>query len=226
MGSFIGTVTLFLLFVPMTNICVLVFKFMISILMICVTFGYKNIRYISKNICYFYLVSMLLGGGISFLQNQFSYTNHGLVFTNHGLGFSYGVVLLLGLFLFLKYMRSFKELKNHYSQYYTCKIYFDEENCLEVQAFLDTGNQLKDPYSNKSIVLLHEDKIDKSKKYTKLYVPYHSLNHQGLLTCCKALKLEIDGKCCEQFLVGLSTENFFIDGIDCIINNRVMEGLK
>lgn len=149
-----------------------------------------------------------------------------MVFTQHDIGISYGVVLLLSLFLFFKYIRSFKELKNHYSQYYTCKIYFDEENCLEVQAFLDTGNQLKDPYSDKSIVLVHEDMIDKSKEYTKLYVPYQSLNHQGLLTCYKALKLEINGKCCNQFLVGLSTENFFMDGIDCIINNRVMEGLK
>ena len=33
-------------------------------------------------------------------------------------------------------------------------------------------------------------------------------------------------KCFYNFLVGISDNDFFIDGINCIINNNVMEGLK
>ena len=36
----------------------------------------------------------------------------------------------------------------------------------------------------------------------------------------------IDGKECDDFLVGVSEENFFMDGIECIINSKIMEGLK
>lgn len=223
-GSLIGTITMLVLFIKMSNGVLLIFKFLISIVMLVGTFGYKDIRYLGKNTLYFYLVSMLMGGGIYFLNSQFSYTNNGLVFTNSGLKISYLIVIIVSILIYLKYMKSFKELKNHYSNYYKCKIYIKDE-CLELRAFLDTGNKLIDPYSNKSIILIHKDKIDTSD-LMPIYVPYNSLNNHGLLTCYKGLKIEIDGKVCDKFLLGVSNENFFIDGVDCIINSQVMEGLR
>jgi hypothetical protein len=59
-----------------------------------------------------------------------------------------------------------------------------------------------------------------------IYVPYNSLNNSGLLECYKCKYLEIDGKCYDKFLLGISNDSFFMDGIDCIINNSVMEGLR
>lgn len=224
LGSFIGTITMLILFIRMSNGILLIFKFLISILMLIGCFGYKDIKYLGKNILYFYLVSMLMGGGIYFLNSQFSYTNKGLIFTNSGLKFSYLIVIIISIIIYLRYMKSFKELKNHYSNYYKCKIYVKNE-CLEVSAFLDTGNKLVDPYSNKSIILIHENMLDTSD-LVPIYVPYNTLNNHGLLTCYKGLKIEIDGKVCDKFLLGVSNENFFIDGVDCIINCQVMEGLR
>ncbi len=226
LGSFIGSITLLILFIKMNNFILFIFKFITSIIMIIVSFGFKDIKYCGKNILYFYLVSMLMGGGIEFLNNQFSYSNEGLVFTNKGLGISYGIVLIIGFFMYLKYVKSFKDLKNHYSNYYKCKIYFNDRDLVEVNAFLDTGNKLIDPYSNKSIVLLQDEFFKEIDDLKPLYVPYSSLNNHGLLTCYKALKIEIDGKCYDKFLVGVSNENFFIDGINCIINSQIMEGLR
>lgn len=216
-GSFIGELSILFLFIENIKL-LLVLKFVLSVLMIILCFGYKDFKYLLKNIFYFYLVSMLLGGGIYFLREQFSYS-----FDN---GYIYILLILIGLVIYYKYVISFKEISSHYSNYYNCRIFFDETNFLDVNAFLDTGNKLKDPYSNKSIILIQEDLIDKSKDYVTLYVPYNSLNNHGLLTCYKALKIEINGKYCDKFLVGLSNENFYIDGIDCIINNKIMEGLK
>lgn len=225
LGSLTGSATLLVLFFKINNIILLILKFLISILINIISFGYKDIKYLSKNILYFYLVSMLLGGGISFLNNQFSYTNNGLVFTYKGLGLSYIVIIIISLFIFYKYLHSLKDLKNHYSNYYKCKIIFNDLISIEVNAFLDTGNKLIDPYTHKSIILLDKESYDFSH-LNPIYVPYHTLNHQGLLTCYQADKLEIEGRCCSSFLVGVSEENFFIDGINCIINNRIMEELK
>ena len=224
LGSFIGTITMLVLFIRMSNGILLIFKFLISILMLIGCFGYKDIKYLGKNTLYFYLVSMLMGGGIYFLNSQFSYTNNGLVFTNSGLKLSYLIVIIISILIYLRYMKSFKDLKNHYSNYYKCKIYVKDE-CLEVSAFLDTGNKLVDPYSNKSIILIQENMLDTSD-LVPIYVPYNSLNNHGLLTCYKGLRIEIDGKVCDQFLLGISNENFFIDGVDCILNCQVMEGLR
>ncbi len=194
--------------------------------MILICFGYRDSKYYFKNITYFYLVSMLLGGAIQFLDNQFSYSNKGLIFTDNGLGISYSIVLIIGIFLYFKYIKSFKYLKNNYSYYYKCKIFIDDNNSIVVNAFLDTGNKLNVPYLGKSIVLVDKDMLNNINVSNPIYVPYNSLNNHGLLECYKCLKLEIDGKCSSKFLLGVSEEKFFMDGIDCIINNSVMEGLR
>lgn len=215
-----------LLFVKISNYLFLFTKIFISFLMVIVVYGYKDIRFFLKNTLYFYLVSMLLGGAIEFFDNQISYTNNGMVFYDNGLSGSYMVVLFFGLFLFFKYVRSFISLKNHYSYYHKCSIYFDKDNYVTCNAFLDTGNKLSVPYLNKSIVLVDKEIVDKLNVSNPIYVPYNSLNSHGILECYKCLKLEIDGKVFDKFLLGLSKEKFYLDGVDCIINNSVMEGLK
>lgn len=225
LSSLIGTLTLLLLFIHMNNIELALFKLIVSIIMILVAFGYQDIKYTSKNVLYFYLVSMLMGGGIYFLNSQFNYSSNGLSFTSKSLYHSYAIIIILGIFLYLKYIKSLHVLKTNYSNYYKCKIYFGN-NAVEANAFLDTGNKLNDPYTNKSIILIQENLIQEKLKQNPIYVPYNSLNNHGLLECYKASKIEIDGKTFDKFLVGISTENFFIDGINCIINNKIMEGLK
>ena len=59
-----------------------------------------------------------------------------------------------------------------------------------------------------------------------IFVPFNSLNNHGLLTCFKAKRIVIDGKEGSDFLVGISKEKMFIDGIDCIISTSLMEGLR
>ena len=107
-----------------------------------------------------------------------------------------------------------------------CKIFFDEFKSVIVNAFLDTGNKLKEPYSNKSIILLDKGKVGDIYLNNPIYVPYNSLNNHGLLECYKGVKIEINGKSFSNFLIGISNEHFFMDGIDCIINCTIMEGLK
>ena len=70
----------------------------------------------------------------------------------------------------------------------------------------------------------HRQKIKKyitNKK--ELLVPYNSINNNGLLRCIKVLKIEIDNKEYKNVLVGLSMNNISIDGIDCILNNKLLE---
>ena len=58
-GSLIGSFTTFLLFIDISNSILLIMKIVTSILLIIITFGFKNII---KNIIYFYLISIVLGG--------------------------------------------------------------------------------------------------------------------------------------------------------------------
>lgn len=225
-GAFIGELSLLLLFIRMDNFLFLIVKIIVSMFMIYVSFGYKDRKYFFKNLLYFYLVSMLLGGAIQFLDNQFSYSNNGLIFTDNGLGISYSIVLILSIFLYFKYIKSFKEFSSNYGYYYRCKIFVDDDNSFVVNSFLDTGNKLYVPYLDKVIVLVDRNVLKSFVLRNPIYVPYNSLNNKGLLECYKCKFLEIEGKYYDKFLLGISNENFHIDGIECIINNSVMEGLR
>ena len=225
LGSFVGGFTLLLLFIRMNKYYSFTFKIIISFIMVVISFGYKDLKYMVKNITYFYLVSIILGGGLQFLDNQFNYTNDGLVSSN-GISNSYFLMIIIGVIVFKFFISLFKDLKNNYSNYYVCKIFFDEFKSIVVNAFLDTGNKLKEPYSNKSIILLDKEKVGDIYLNNPIYVPYNSLNNHGLLECYRGIKIEIDGKSNNNFLIGISNEHFFMDGIDCIINCTIMEGLK
>ena len=69
---------------------------------------------------------------------------------------------------------------------------------------------------------------DRIKEYIKnekeLIVPYKVLNNSDILRCVKIEKIVVNNKVYRDVLVGISFNKIYIDGIDCILNNK-MEGL-
>ena len=224
LASLLGNVSLLLLLVSNSSILV-VSKVLLAFVVNLVCFGYRDVRYLLKNVIYFYLVSMLLGGVIYFFDLQFSFGDNGVV-TNDCNAINYLLVIVFGIGVLYFYLYKVRDLKNNYNNYYSCLIYLDDDNSIKLSGFLDTGNKLKDPYTNKNIVLINKKVIANFKVHSMIYVPYNSLNNHGLLKCFKVRKIVIDGKESTDFLVGISEEEMFIDGIDCILNTSLMEGLK
>ena len=219
LGSLFGTITMAILFIRFNTICLLIFKIIISIFMVLITFGYKDIRYFFKNLYYIYLISIILGGIIYFFNNSFSKVN-GLLFYN-----SYKMNLLLGIVLSVLGMKSYikhiRELKNNYNKYLKATIFFSNYK-IDVNAFLDSGNKLKDPYFFRPIILVDNSLIKDINK--PIYVPYKTCNNEGILKCIKAKKIYIDGIGYKKnFLVGL-TDSIKIDGVNCLLNEMIMEG--
>ena len=74
LGALVGSLTTLFLFIKLSSVTLFLLKVVISILMTITTFSYRNIRYTLKNISYLYIVSIILGGFIYFLNIQFSYS--------------------------------------------------------------------------------------------------------------------------------------------------------
>lgn len=224
-GALFGSVTLLILFFDMNYFLLFFFKLIVALIMLLISFGYRDFVYFKKNIIYFYLVSMVMGGCVYFLDSQFSYTNRGLVFKDNGLIISYVIVLIVSLILYFKYICNIKNIGNHYNSYYNCDIYFSSDKYIRICGFLDTGNKLSDPYSNKGIILINKSFVEGDNN-NYIYVPYNSLNNHGLLKCFSPYKVVIEGMENKNVLIGISDNNFFIDGIDCILSTKVMEGFR
>lgn len=226
LGSLFGSISLLYLFIPLNKILLIIFKIFISVFMCLISFGFKNIKYTFYNILYLYMTSIILGGFLYYLKIEFSYNNKGFVFYYEGLAINYVFLILIApliLYVFLKSIKALKEIKNYY---YKVKIIFSNNYEITLSAFLDTGNKLIDPITNKPIILINKKKIKgKIPIRSPMYVPFNSLNHHGLLECIKPKYLSINDKELKNYLIGLSDTSFKLNGIECLLNYKVLEDI-
>ena len=81
---------------------------------------------------------------------------------------------------------------------------------------------LKDPYKNRPIILVKKDKIP-SDSETIIYVPYSTIDNNGVIKCFKPEKIYIYSHGYRQkLLIGLIDE-VGIEGADCILNKNLIE---
>lgn len=219
-GALFGSLSIFLLFLKLNSLTLFLFKFTIAILMILITFGYKNFQTFKDNLIYLYILSIILGGSLYLINDHFGYKSSGLVFISEDYSINLISIIILTPTLLYLYIRETKKIKLNYSKYYNVSIIF-ESSTINLTAFLDTGNKLSDPITNKPIILIEKDLI-KMKNQKIIYVPYNSLNHHNLLKCIKPKYIVIEDKKIKNVLVGLSDQKFNIPGINCILNERIL----
>lgn len=222
LGSLVGGVSIFFLFLDINAILLFILKIFIAIFMILVTFKYKDIKYFIKNISYLYLVSIILGGALYLFNIEFSYKNNGLIFYNNGMSINIIILLIISPIILYLYIKEMKEYKNNYNKYYKIKITFNNNKTIELNAFLDTGNNLIDPYKKRPIILVEYNVVKKyiiNEKY--LIVPFNTIKEKSLLECIKVKNININSKEYKNILIGLIKEKIYIDGIECILNNNI-----
>ena len=180
-------------------------------MMVIIAFGYKNIKYTIYNVIYLYMLSVILGGFIYYLNGEFQ--------------ISYAVILVIAPFILYVFVFSIKALREIKNYYYKVEIYFGDE-VYTMTGFLDTGNKLSDPITNKPIILVNKKKLKGCINIrSPMYVPYRALNYHGLLRCVKPSYIVINDKKLTNYLIGLSDENFKLNGIDCLLNYQIREDI-
>ena len=204
LGSLFGSFTILILFIKVSTIELFILKIILSIFIILISFGIKNIY---QNILYFYLISIIIGGFIYLfdLQNNKFY----LLL----------LIFLTPIFLYL-IIKELIQIKINYKDKYQVTIIINNKK-YNLDGFIDTGNRLIDNISNKSIIL-----TNLNIKYKEvIYVPYKALNTEGIIPCIKPDKVIIEEKEFNNYLIGLSKDKFNIKNIDCILPNKLKEDL-
>ena len=188
--------------------------------MILITFGYKNFNTFKDNLAYLYILSIILGGGLYLINDHLGYKSSGLLFISEDYSINIIMIIILTPTLLYLYLKETKKIKLNYSKYYKISIILNDST-INLTAFLDTGNKLSCPITNKPIILV-EKKLIKHNNSKIIYVPYTSLNNHALLKCIKPTYIIVEGKKIKNVLIGLSDEKFNIPGVNCILNERVL----
>lgn len=215
LSAVIGCIPLTILFLNLAKIYTSFISLIFSVIMSLITFGYKDIKYTIRNIIYIYFISIFLAGSLSFIN---------INFLPHIKSYLLNVIILIitSPIITYIYIKSLKEIKTNYSNYYQIDIYLKGKNKITVNSYLDTGTILNDPYTKKPIIILKDSFVDISNERI-LYVPYNTINGSGLLKCIKPEKIYIYKVGWRyKLLIGL-IEDIGIEGADCILNKELLE---
>ena len=208
-SSLLGGISSLMLF---TSINRLLLELITIILMITIAFKYKNIRYFLTNILYTYILSILLGGLIYLFNSKVTLN----IYLN------YLVIIILSIEVMTLYIKESKKIKNTYTNSYKVDIYFKDKEKISLIGFLDTGNNLYDPYKKRPIILV-DKKYQKEDKF--ILVPYHTINGEGLLKCIKPEKVYIEKIGYKNnLLVAFSSSPSTINGVEVLLHKDLMKG--
>lgn len=178
----------------------------LNICMVAIAFGRCEKRTFVENWMISYFVVILLGGLMEWL-NRSSFLSHNFVLLL--------IAAVTGVYTFLCYLMQRRDLSNHILQ----TVIYKEERCMEIRAYWDSGNQLRDPYTGQGICILSHSKahhfFTEQRDRFRL-VPFQSMGEKdGLLWVTDVDKLQImDGKQMKSIphvAIGIASEGLLED---------------
>ncbi len=216
LGAFFGSLSILVLFFDIGSFELFLIKFYLAFLMCIISFGYKNIKCFLMVFGTFYMVSIVLGGFLYFLNLQFSYKHKGLIFYNSGVSVNLIFLCITSPIILYIYIKQTKMYKLRVKNIYKVNIYIGKK-VLNLEGYLDTGNTLK--YKERMVIITNlKNRFD----LKKCFVPISTVNGVNLLECVMVDKVEVVSiGIFENIYLGFSSN--MNCGADVLLNGN-MEG--
>ena len=203
LSCLIGELSLVSLFIDTSNFTLLIIKLITCTLMIIVSFGFNDIKTFIKNTTYFYIINFFLGGCLYYfkLENLIKYKYYILL-----------IPLIIHIYWYFTY-----NLKNVFSLKYKVTVYLNNGKVLYLNGFMDTGNNLIEPYNNRKVII-----INKKINENFYLVPYKTIDNSALIKCFNPKKVYIDGIGERNDIsIGIIDKKFI--GYNCLLNYKLLE---
>ena len=222
LGALFGSISLIFLFIDISSFSLFLFKIVISVIMILITFKFKSIKYFFDNFFCLYVISIFLGGALYFINNSLSYKSNGFIFYNNGFSINLVLVIILTPIIIYIYIKQSKKLRNNYLNRYIVKIVLHNNKSYTLTGFIDSGNNLYDPYFKHPIILINKNIINNLDE-NFILVPCLTVSGTSLIKCFNIKELYINNKKVKKkFLLGISDNNFKIDGVDLLLHKDII----
>ncbi len=165
-ASIFGAVYTLIFFIPKLSVFHLfISKFLLSIIMVIIAYGFIHLYHFIRSLATFYLVSFITGGGVLAIQYLFN-IQHDVI---NGVYISHTssptmvlfiiVIAFFGIWFFAdKTFLSLNRRKNVADQIVKVEIIINNDS-YHCKGLIDTGNQLFDPISRKPVIIVEADDI-------------------------------------------------------------------
>lgn len=183
-ASAFGGIYALVIFAPKLNFLItFAGKFAVSLIIVLIAFGFNGIKQFLKNLAIFYFSNLVLLGVVAGLW--LIAKPQGVAVKNDIIYFdiSAEVLLVSGLFA---YVAALLIVKIHNSSISKNEIYsltvYHQGKTVHMYAFADSGNKLREPFSNYPVIIADKDKIPFE---TNRIIPYSTVGGEGSLNAFK-----------------------------------------
>lgn len=213
-ASFLGSFSIFFLFLPLSNLLLLFLKVLVSILLILITFSYRNFSYFWKNISYFYFTSIVLGGVIYLWNVSFPTT-----FFSSSYALNFFLLLFLAPIAIAYYVRKMRGMQENYLFYQEVQFSHHQQTIRGI-GYLDSGNCLT--YKRRPVVLATHQESFLLDDYFLL--PYQTASGMGMLKCIFLREMWVQKKKWQNIYLGVMEEEIALDGVDFLLHHSMIGG--
>lgn len=209
-SALLGSMSILMLFLPLTKLSLFCYKVLVSFLMIFVAFPFLEVDVFLKDIVCLYATSVFLGGSLSFLSSIFAIDQKGFVFLSDDIPFSFTIALFLSPIILSLGSRFFQRTRQETSFLRVLEFQFFGKK-YKMNAYIDTGNQLQ--YFGHSVILLY---IPNFSQLPQFYIPYESVSGNGVLRAYK-IDVRINQQSYSNRIVAIVNHPFKISSAQAIL---------
>ncbi len=193
-------------------------KAVTAVLMTAIAFGVKPLKQLSKKIFLLFALTFLFGGlmfaiYIFFDKDILIYSN-GIVYFDVDLTFLIICTVISYIVITLIARITDKKAPKNKEYYVTVE---NDGKSISCTALMDTGNNLREPFSSYPVIMLESDLFQKLYSKDKMrLIPVSTVNGESLINAFKPKKVKINHFVTDKVYIGESKTN--LDEYKMILN--------
>ena len=203
-GALCGGFSSLLIFLENLGFIMTVLKVISSLLIVGVTFGIKPFRQFLKRIFFLFAITFIFGGFV--LAVHMLFDKDILLYSNGIVYFDVNMTCLIICsvisYIIITVAADLLDKKAPESKEYTVCI----DNKLETVScvgFMDTGNNLRDPFSGYPVVIIEKELFKRLFIDEKIrYIPVSTVNGESIMKAFKPQKLTINNYSTDKVYIG------------------------
>ena len=244
LGEILGAIYSLYIFIPEPNLFIsILIKLFMSIIMVAVSFEFRTIQQFLKIIVCFYAVNFAFSGIMFALWCAFK--PNGMIINNDIVYFNISPITLIAStvisYIIIEIINRVIEKKQLKSSKYEIGIKF-KDKYIVLNAKIDTGNLLKEPFSNLPVIVVKKseinllipefnifEKIENIENHKEIQnlkirmIPFKTVSGTGILPAFKPEYVVLKGNLKKQAYVAVCSDEYFSEGISCLVNPEILD---
>ena len=195
-GATIGGFSSLLLFAENLGLIITLFKVLSGVFMTMITFKSKHYKRALKNIFWMFAISVILGGVILsfylFTETDLMIYSNGIIYFD--INMPTLIFFAVIAYIIVSLITRFTDKKAPESKEYYIKIK-SADSFVSSKAFMDTGNNLREPFSDYPVILVSTNiynKLFKEDEKIRL-IPVQTVSGESLLKAFRPTLIEFNG---------------------------------